>query len=62
MPRQPHALMTWIVGIGLLASTFPVGLHPPSKPAGLRTALELLDKKSKPRHLTWTGLKFVSRS
>ena len=37
--------MNFIVGVALLVMLFPFGGKLPEKPAGVRTALELIDKR-----------------
>lgn len=37
--------MNFIVGMALLVMLFPIGGKLPEKPAGVRTALELIDKR-----------------
>ena len=45
--RTSQALktMNFIVGLALLVMLFPIGGKLPEKPAGVRTAIELIDKR-----------------
>jgi hypothetical protein len=45
--QTSHALatMNFIVGFALLVMLFPIGGKLPDKPAGVRTAIELIDKR-----------------
>ena len=42
---QALKTMNFIVGAALLVMLFPVGGKLPEKPAGVRTAIELIDKR-----------------
>ena len=49
MARNPHSkslqAMNFTVGCALLAMLFPFGEKLPEKPAGVRTAIEMIAKK-----------------
>jgi hypothetical protein len=62
-PRSRVKFINVIAGLAVLATLFPMGDKLPEKPAGVRTAIELIDKKAPKLHiLTANGLKSVSRS
>ncbi len=46
----------------VLTTLFPVNGELPDKPAGVRTAFELIDKRGLPHSFSANGLKLVSRS
>jgi hypothetical protein len=48
--------------LAVLASLFPVDGRLPDKPAGVRTAFELIDKRALCHSFSVNGLKSVSRS
>lgn len=48
--------------LAVLASLFPVNGKLPDKPAGVRTAFELIDKRAQIHSFNVNGLKSVSRS
>lgn len=48
--------------LAVLASLFPVDGKLPDKPAGVRTAFELIDKRAQIHSFNVNGLKSVSRS
>jgi hypothetical protein len=48
--------------IAVLASLYPINGKANGKPAGVRTAFELIDKRIGGQVLTLNGLKSVSRS
>ncbi len=48
--------------LAVLISLFPLGGRLPDKPAGVRTAFELIDKRGLNYSLSVNGLKSVSRS
>ncbi len=63
MTRQTNSLLTWILCFAVLASFIPLGGKVQGKPAGVRTAIELLGKKIRlDQGFSANGLKFVSRS
>ncbi len=66
MTRSPKTLSykaaNAIVSAALLVILFPHNGVPPQTPAGVRTAVELLDKKIVSQVLVVNGLKSVSRS
>ena len=63
MTRQTTSIVTWIVSLAVLASFIPFGGKIQGKPAGVRTAIELLGKKVRlDQGFSANGLKFVSRS
>ncbi|MEQ1710044.1 MAG: hypothetical protein ABL908_01425 [Hyphomicrobium sp.] len=58
-----NSLLTWILCGAVLASFIPFGGKVQGKPAGVRTAIELLGKKVRlDQGFSANGLKFVSRS
>jgi hypothetical protein len=48
--------------LAVLASLFPFDGELPDKPAGVRTAFELIEKRGLPHSFNANGLKLVSRS
>lgn len=63
MTRRSSNIVTWTVCLAVLASFVPVGGKVQGKPAGVRTAIELLSKKIRvDQTLSENGLKSVSRS
>jgi hypothetical protein len=62
-PRSWAKKVHLVAALAVLTTLFPMGDKLPAKPAGVRTAIELIDKKA-PRLQSFTanGLKFVSRS
>jgi hypothetical protein len=48
--------------LAVLLSLFPLDGELPDKPAGVRTAFELIDKRTALHTFTLNGLKSVSRS
>ena len=48
--------------LAVLASLFPIDGRLPDKPAGVRTAFELIDKRALGHSFNVNGLKSVSRS
>lgn len=63
MTRPATRIVTWTVSLAILASFVPVGGKVQGKPAGVRTAIELLSKKVRlDQAFSENGLKSVSRS
>lgn len=56
-----HTVHT-LAAIAVLVSLFPLGGRLPDKPAGVRTAFELIDKRGLGYSFSLNGLKSVSRS
>ena len=59
--RVRHIIHT-VSALAVLASLFPVDGRLPDKPAGVRTAFELIDKRAQLHSFSVNGLKSVSRS
>lgn len=59
--RVRHIIHT-VCALAVLASLFPVDGRLPDKPAGVRTAFELIDKRAQLHSFSVNGLKSVSRS
>lgn len=59
--RARHIIHT-SAALAVLASIFPVDGKLPDKPAGVRTAFELIDKRAQLHSFSVNGLKSVSRS
>ncbi len=63
MPAKTNILLTSAVSLALLATFVPFHGKVEGKPAGVRTAIELLSKKVKlDQGFSANGLKSVSRS
>lgn len=63
MTRRSNSIVTWTVCLAVLASFVPFGGKVQGKPAGVRTAIELLSKKIRlDQGFSANGLKLVSRS
>ena len=61
--QSPHRnLIHTGAALAVLASLFPLDGELPDKPAGVRTAFELIDKRGLPHFFNANGLKLVSRS
>jgi hypothetical protein len=57
-----RSLIHTSAALAVLLSLFPLDGELPEKPAGVRTAFELIDKRPALQTFTLNGLKSVSRS